>query len=78
MAEILGQQLAESAAALDARSDARRLAIDHARLIAHPGPSIARLAAFLATPLDLAAMALIIDPKLHRVRSGPPPPGAQP
>jgi len=78
VAEILGQQLAEAAAALDARSDVRRLAIEHARLIAQPGPSIARLAAFLATPLDLAAMAPIIDPTLHRVRSGPPPPGAQP
>ncbi|HKJ25889.1 MAG TPA: sulfotransferase family protein [Myxococcota bacterium] len=68
-AEILAQQLAEAAAALDARGDVRRIAVSHARLLAEPGPSVARIAAFLGVPLDLSAMAAAVDPALHRVRS---------
>lgn len=74
IAEILAQQLAEAAAALDARDDVRRLVVEHARLLAEPGPSVARIAAFLgvalAVPLDLEAMSRVVDPTLHRVRSG--------
>jgi hypothetical protein len=68
VAEILAQQLAETAAALDARHDVRRLAVSHARLVADPAPSAARIAAFLGTALDVAAMAAAVEPKLHRVR----------
>lgn len=70
MAEILAQQLSEAAAALDARRDVRRLAVSHARLIAEPGPSAARIAAFLGTALDLGAMAAAVEPALHRERRG--------
>jgi len=70
VAEILARQLAEAAAALDARGDVRRLVVAHARLLAEPGPSVARVAAFLGGRLDLAAMAAVVEPALHRVRSG--------
>jgi hypothetical protein len=68
IAEILGQQLERVAAALDARADVARLVVEHARLVADPGPSVARVAAFLGVTRDLAAMAGVVDPALHRVR----------
>jgi len=69
VAEILGQQLRETAARLDARADVRRLPVRHAALLAQPAAEIARIDAFLDGGLDREAMASRIDPALHRSRA---------
>jgi hypothetical protein len=68
VARILGDQLARAARALDARPDVARLAVAHAGLLADPGATAARVAGFLGVRLDVAAMAKVVDPALHRVR----------
>lgn len=70
VAEILGAQLDEAAAVLDARDDVDRLVVSHARLIAAPDASAARVAVFLGGALEVEAMARVVEPALHRVRVG--------
>jgi len=69
VAELLGRQLAEVARALDARDDVARLVVPHAGLLADPHAQAARIAHFLGGGLDVAAMAPVLDPALHRVRA---------
>ena len=69
VAEILGQQLAEVAAALDVRPEVERLVVEHAELLADPKAVAMRVNAFLGGGLDVEAMVRVVDPALHRVRS---------
>jgi hypothetical protein len=64
----LEEQLARSERWLEAREHLAWLRIEHAELIAAPGPLAARICAFLGGGLDAAAMAACVDPALHRQR----------
>jgi LPS sulfotransferase NodH len=64
----LEEQLARTERWLDAEAGLAWLRIEHAELIAAPGPAAARIRDFLGGGLDAAAMAACVDPSLHRQR----------
>lgn len=51
------------------RPDVAWLEVDYNRLLADPAPEIPHIVAFLAHPLDAAAMAAVVDPTLYRNRA---------
>lgn len=53
---------------LAARPGCRVLTLQHRALLSHPVENSGRMARFLGIPLNLPAMAAVVDPTLHRQR----------
>ena len=69
LAEIYRGQLAGVMAWLGAREYFKVLELEHADLLSSPAESAERIGAFLGLPLEVGAMAGVVDPTLYRNRS---------
>ena len=54
---------------LDQRPNFRRLDVQYSDVVADPRAQARRMAEFLGVPLDIEAMAAVVEPSLHRQRS---------
>jgi cystathionine beta-lyase len=70
LAEVYREQLLACRAALDARADVIWLALHYESVLRDPAGESARIAAFLGSGLDVAAMAAAVDPALCRQGGG--------
>lgn len=72
----LSRELTRGRRWLATRPGVPTLEVEHAELLARPREACRRLCAFVGGDLDLAAMARVVDPSLHRALPDGRPPGA--
>ena len=65
---IFQAQFEQARTALTAKPDCRVLTVSHAEILRDPGTTATQVTAFLERPLDVRAMAAVLDPSLYRQR----------
>jgi hypothetical protein len=69
MVQIYERQLAALDDWLDEGRNFRRLDVEYCRVVAEPQAQSRRMVEFLGVPLDIEAMARVVEPALYRQRS---------
>jgi hypothetical protein len=69
--KIFTRQFQEARDMAEKREDIRLLTLEHRRIIEDPAGQAGKIADFLSLQTDAEAMAAVVDPGLHRQKSGP-------